>query len=180
MKKRVFLTSVITIAVLVLTCGLLAIPGQFANIVSKNFSGYEVIFRYADIGGINYLEKNVADSRASVAGILTLVFILFALVSLVYSVISKDEEGKMPTAILGGSCALISGIIFLTMYLWMAVIYKGSFALHWLTYVTGAFITILGIALIVFGIMGIKENRASLGSKSVKYNYLKTNKKENN
>ena len=60
MNKRVFLTSMISIAVLAIACILLALPGQFASLGGSKtaFSGYEVIFNAGYVDGINYLNKN--------------------------------------------------------------------------------------------------------------------------
>ena len=119
MKKRVFLTSIITIAVLVVSCILLLIPGQFATIKGQGYNGYEIIFRFSNIDGVNYLEKNNVGSHASVAGILGLVFILLALTAL----IASFKSAVLP--IIGGVLTLLAGAMFMSMNLTINVVYNG-------------------------------------------------------
>ena len=90
MNKRVFLTSMISIAVLAIACILLALPGQFASLGGSKtaFSGYEVIFNAGYVDGINYLNKN-AGGHASVAGIIALVLIVLSVVAFAFNIASN-------------------------------------------------------------------------------------------
>lgn len=173
MKKRVFLTSIITICVLVISCGLLALPGQFATIKNIPLSGYEFIFFYKDVDGINYLAKNVTDARASAAGIIGLLFILFALVCLVF-----NKKSSL-LALMGGVFTALSGLMFILMNLWAVSIYhKTPVELSWVTYVIGGLFIVLGALLIFVGVKALKEENLLLNApKSKQYSYINSNKK---
>lgn len=171
MKKRVFLTSIITIAVLVVSCILLIIPGQFATIKGQGYNGYEVIFHFSNIDGINYLADNNPGSRASVAGILGLVFILFALASLIPS----RKSPVLP--IVGGAFTLLAGAMFMSMNLTINVVYNGRGELNFVPYLVGALLLFFGAALIILGAFNVKEQSKVINAKK-EYSYLKSNKQK--
>lgn len=172
MKKRVLLTSFITTVVLVLFCGLFAIPGQFATIKQGEYSAYEVIFYFANRNGINYLAEN-CSGRPSAAGIIALIFMLLAVVSFIF------QKKSLSLPLLGSICVLLAGILFVSMNLWMAVIYRQIVVeLHWLTYVAGAVMILLGGYLLYVTIRALREESHLIGAtKSQQYSYLKSNKK---
>lgn len=174
MKKRVFLTSIITIAVLVACCLLLIIPGQFATI-GRGYSGYEVIFHCSMVDGINYLAKNNPDTRASASGILGLIFILFAFVSSLFSIKLIKKNTALP--ILSGALTFIAGIMFISMNLSMNIIYKGKAQLGFVTYLIGGLLLFFGALLIVLGIFLVKEEAKSYTA-SRQYSYIKSNKQK--
>lgn len=170
MKKRVFLTSIITIAILVASCLLLILPGQFATIKGQAYSGYEVIFHYANIDGINYLAENNPNTSAIVTGILGLVFILFAFVSLIFA----KKSTALP--IIGGSFSFLAGLMFITMQLALNVMYKGLGELRWVSYLIGSLLIVFGVILVVLGAFAVKEESTVAATKQ-NYSYLKSNKK---
>ena len=197
MNKRVFLTSMISIAVLAIACILLALPGQFASLGGSKtaFSGYEVIFNagYVDginisgieydfitaescyevifnagyVDGINYLNKN-AGGHASVAGIIALVLIVLSVVAFAFN----KASNVLP--LLGGIMNLVSGIIFLAMNLTMITVYSGKLTLSWTTYVVGSLLVLISILTIAISVKAlIDENHQLKSPKSQRYSYIK-------
>ncbi len=173
MKKRVMLTSIITVVVLVIALGLLAIPGQFAKFGSYSYSGYETLFAFKVIDGKNYHTDNYGG-RPSSLGIIALVLIVLGGLCLIFNKKSK----ALP--LLGGICLSISGLFFLLMSLSLATIYKRGIELYWETYVIGGIVLLLGAYLIYLGIIYVREDKKITSqTKSQQYSYLKSNKKEN-
>ena len=169
MNKRVFLTSMIGIAVLAIACILLALPGQFASLGGSKtaFSGYEVIFNAGYVDGINYLNKN-AGGHASVAGIIALVLIVLSVVAFAFN----KASNVLP--LLGGIMNLVSGIIFLAMNLTMITVYSGKLTLSWTTYVVGSLLVLISILTIAISVKAlIDENHQLKAPKSQRYSYIK-------
>ena len=77
--------------------------------------------------------------------------------------------------ILGGALTTINGFIFLMMKIWLTIIYpKKAITMSWTSYVSGAFLLIIGVWLIVLGSLEISKAQAeAIQKKTQSYNYLK-------
>lgn len=170
MNKRVMLTSIIVaLVVVVLTCGFLALPGQFAEIRGSYYSGFETLFNYAKKGDtINYLHDNVGG-RVSVAYIFIIVFTLAAIASLL-----AHKKGSA-MVIVSGSLFALTGLMYFMMRIWLTIVYASNInSMNWVTYVNGALLVALGAFLIYLGIKLYQQERAKLlETKAQKYSYLK-------
>lgn len=172
MNKRVVFTSfnsmIVALAIMALTCIFLALPEQFASIQGIKCSGYEVLFNYKNIGGINYLNDNVGGRVSAV------IFII--LVLMVASAASLIFHKKDPTlTLIGGVLNAINGFLFLMMRIWLAVIYPSkAVSMNWVSYVSGALLLIIGGWLIYLGIREIINAKTeAIQKKAQSYNYLK-------
>lgn len=178
MKKRVVFTSIIiALVVMALSCIFFALPGQFAAINGTGFinsndlpvyNGYEILFNCKDVGGINYLHENVGGRVSAV--IFIIIFLMVATIPLL--VFYKKDPAFV---ILGGALTTINGFIFLMMKIWLTIIYpKKAITMSWTSYVSGAFLLIIGVWLIVLGSLEISKAQAeAIQKKAQSYNYLK-------
>lgn len=177
MKKRVLLTSVIAISILVLSICLLLLPGQFAVAGDRAnalncLNGFELFFNFKINGDKNYLNENYGG-RVSAAGIIILIITLLSIVATYF------QKKSSSLTILAGALDCVIGLMYLLMNIWVKLCgYRYNLIyLSWVTYVNGAIILLLGAYLIYFGVRLYQEEvKGSLGQNAVKYNYLKEKK----
>ena len=153
----------IAIGLIAVAFGLLAIPQSFFAYNAGKFNGYEAIF-YAN----TYLEDNATFAHASVGGIIAMSLAVLAVPF--FFLVKKSSASYL----LAGILTSVSGILFLAMKLWFAIIYRGNGAwdILWVTYVIGALLVIAGGLSIYCSIILLKEEKvAPLKDKS--YSYLK-------
>ncbi len=156
----------IAIGLIAVAFGLLAIPGQFFyynSTTSGACNGYEAIF-YAS----EYLQNNATFAHASVGGIIAMSLAVLAVPF--FFLVKKSSASYL----LAGILTSVSGILFLAMKLWFAIIYRGNGAwdILWVTYVIGALLVIAGGLSIYCSIILLREEKvAPLKDKS--YSYLK-------
>ena len=151
----------ISIGVIVLAFGFLALPGQFFKYFTQSYSGYEVIFFTPD-----YLTSN-ANGRVSAGGIIAMVLIALAIPSYLF------WKKSSASSLLAGILTTLGGIMFLLMPLWMAIIYRGNpdNPLKWVTYVIGSLLLVVGALSIFFAVIRLKEEKAAPLKKN--YSYIK-------
>ena len=153
----------IAIGLIAVAFGLLAIPGSFFRFDPHAYNGYQAIF-YAD----TILQKNASFAHASVGGIIAMSLAVLAVPF--FFLVKKSSASYL----LAGVLTAVSGILFLAMKLWFAIIYRGngSWDILWVTYVIGALLVIAGGLSIYCSIILLREEKvAPLKDKS--YSYLK-------
>ena len=176
MKDKLKLVSLVGIAIAVLSFGLLAIPGQFydimTNMKSSNpphlMSGYQFIFNSLPDGFKSY--SGVYGAGVSGLGVAALVIMAVAAICFGLYFVSS----ALP--LFGGVASIVSGLFFLLMKPWGAdklfKAYKSSSAILWSSYVIGALLFLVGVAAIYFSIKLLKEEKAH-PKETVGYSYLK-------
>lgn len=153
----------VVIGLIVLAFGLLAIPKSFFSYAPHSYNGYQAIFFADDI-----LKENATFAHASVGGIIAMSLAVLAVPF--FFLVKKSSASYL----LAGILTSVSGILFLAMKLWFAIIYRGNGAwdILWVTYVIGALLVIAGGLSIYCSIILLREEKvAPLKDKS--YSYLK-------
>ena len=163
----------VAIAVVVISFGLLAIPGFF-KLTPNSFNGYEMIFRFKFEKGsdFNWLASNGNNSVCTI-GIVALVFALLSGVSVAF------DKKSCALDILSGVLLVFSGIVFLSMQAWAVICYKrtnlSECSIGAVSYVIGALQLLVGAMITYKGFSILKEEKSN--PKAVTYSYLKKNNK---
>ena len=168
MKEKLFkIIPFVSIAVVALAFGFIFIPHSFvmfnSNFSLYSYSGLQVFFL-----ANKFFRENFTEARVSAAGIVTIVFMVLAVVANAFA--NKQSVFKL----LAGILTSLSGIMLLSMELWMLIIYPTSSpVVLWAPYVGGALCLIAGGLTIWAAIEWlVKEKNAPVtGTKS--YSYLK-------
>lgn len=172
MKNKLGLVSFASIVVILITFGLLAIPGQYIGLSKVHtqgttLAGYEYIFHVIrDIGST--ANPYFSSGRPSVTGIIAIVFIALAAASFVF----YKKSTALP--LLGGILELVAGFFFLMTTPFSHLIYKqrSDLSAGFVPYVVGSLLVVLGIAAIVFSILELRKEKVVLETKGG-YSYLK-------
>lgn len=158
----------IGLGVIVLSCLLLIVPNTwiFSN---HSYNGYQFIFRAS-----SWLENN-NYGRPSAAGIISLILLLAAIPTCIFS--TRSSAAK----IFAGILFIVSGVLFITMQGWAILIYATKMAnsnfINWPFYVAGALLLIYGLMILYLGVKEYgKEKQEAFHSSS--YSYLKKNNKK--
>lgn len=179
MKNKALLVtfSMISIAAILVSYGLLAIPGQFVGMFGSNglfnqegasIAGYEYIFHCIHKIGDNE-NALFASGRASAAGIMTVIFMFFACGSFAF----VKKSTALP--LLGGILEFFSGFFFLMTTPFACLCYPDKISCiraMWVPYLIGSVMVVLSLIVIYFSVVELKKEKATLASKGG-YSYLK-------
>jgi len=170
MEKKLRYITYASLAVIILTCGFLALPGQFILPVDyptiDAISGYQFYFR---LGGDVYNNLSGA-AHLSGLGIATIVLMALALCSYVFAKKSSS------LVLLGGLLNVACAICFFCMNASKASIYgarRNWFAVGWVAYVAGAFLILTGLLSIYFAIRSFMVEKKEMTQRRESYSYLK-------
>ena len=179
MKNKLALVSIASIVIIIVSYGLLAIPGQFVGMFDSNGSlinsagssiaGYEYIFHCVHEIADKVENPFFANGRASVAGIMAVIFMFFACGSFVF----HKKSTALP--LLGGILETLSGFFFVMTTPFACLCYPKSISsirAMWLPYVIGSIMLVLGLAAIYFAVVELRKEKATLATKGG-YSYLK-------
>ena len=179
MKNKLALISIISIVIIVVSYGLLAIPGQFVGMFrdgklfpgeGTSIAGYEYIFHCIQkIGSVE--NPYFSNGRASAAGIMAVIFMFFALGGFAL----YKTSSALP--LLGGILETLSGFFLLMTTPFACLCYPkeiSSIRAMWLPYVIGALLLIAGLVATYLAIVELRKEKATLASKGG-YSYLKKN-----
>ena len=174
MKKNLFYASIASVVIIAISFGLLALPGQFYNLILEKtnpqpvMSGYEFIFNALPETFKSY--TGVYEVGASGLGIAALVMMVLALPCFIL----VRKSSALP--LFGAILIFIAGLFFLLMKPWgadpMFKAYIKSGAVLWVSYVIGALLVLAAIAIVYFTIKVLKEEKVAPKS-NVGYSYLK-------
>ena len=177
MKNRLALVSIASLIVIVISYGLLAIPGQFVGMFNdgklfpvqgSSIAGYEYIFHCVQKIGDNE-NPFFSSGRASAAGIMAVIFMFFACGSFAL----HKKSTALP--LLGGILETLSGFFFVMTTPFACLCYPdkiSSIRAMWLPYVLGSVMVVLGLLAIYFSVVELKKEKVTLASKGG-YSYLK-------
>ena len=170
MKVKQILFKVIpfvSIAVLVLAFGFIFIPHSFVmfreNFAQYSFSGFEVFFL-----ANQYFTDNISTATVSAAGIITISFLVLAVVANVFA--NKASFLKL----IAGILTSVTGFMFMAMQLWMLFKYASYTPVAlWIPYINGTFLLACG-GLTIWGAVDllVKEKNAPFTANK-SYSYLK-------
>ena len=167
MEKKVRLVVYASLAVIVLSFGLLAIP-QF--IVTSfpayhPFSGYQFFFNA--VSETDY--KKSGMTHVSGLGITSIVLMGLALCSYVFA------KKSSALVMLGGLLNVAASVLFFAMEASKKSIFANNYSLYsvgWISYVIGALLVLTGLISIYFAFRMMQGEKKAIASKS-SYSYLK-------
>lgn len=167
MKDKVKLTVIISIAAIVISCGLLAIPQFVVGTINtvKSISGYEFFF---NLGGETYIKITKA-SGVSAQGIAALVIMALGLAS--YCFYKKSSA----LILLGGILNVTASILFFAMEGSKYSVYGGNHtfvSVGWTSYVIGALLVLTGLLSSYVAIRLFMKEKKQISEKQ-SYSYLK-------
>ena len=177
MKNKLALVSILSVVVILVSYGLLAIPGQFVGMFGSNglfnqegasIAGYEYIFHCIHKIGDNE-NALFASGRASAAGIMAVIFMFFACGS--FALYKKSTA--LP--LLGGILEFFSGFFFVMTTPFACLCYPDKISCiraMWIPYLIGSLMLLLGLIAIAVSVVELKKEKATLASKGG-YSYLK-------
>ena len=167
MEKKVKLMGLISIAAIVVVCGLLAIP-YFLTTMKAGISpvmGYQFIFNaYPD-----RFANNHSIAGISGVGLAALILMTFGLVANFFS--RKSSAFLM----LGGLLNVVASIMFFVMEASKNHVFgtdRSMVSLTFITYVSGALLVLSGLLSIYVAFKSMRGERKEISSKK-SYSYLK-------
>ena len=171
MFKNTKLFSIIGIVLILVTVGVLFIP-QFVELKGVSYNGYNYIFCYHKVDGINYFASNAlgfnSKAKPSAAGIIALVSLLIAGASLLF------QQKSSLLSLFGGLFLAIAGLLFVLTPVWLLVIYNTAIEAKWLAYVIGGILLAYGAFLIFLAVLRLRDEKNALSApKSHQYSYIK-------
>ena len=170
MERKLKYIAFASIAVIVLTCGFLALPGQFVLPVEyptlEGLSGYQFFFH---LGGEVYDAKTSA-AHVSGLGIATIVLMAIALCSYIFS------KKSSALVLLGGLVNVSTAICFFSMEASKARVYgagRSFVVIGWVAYVAGALLILTGLLSIYFAFRSFMVEKKEITNRRESYSYLK-------
>ena len=167
MKNPVKVFGIISIAVVLLVLGLLAVP-QFIFTVKPDITpamGYQFFFNaYSD-----RFAKNHSIAGVSGPGIAAIVLLGLALISLCFSF--KSSAFLM----LGGLLNVVASIMFFVMNVSKIHVFgtdRDIVSVGWVAYVCGALLVLVGLVSIYVAFKSMRQEKKQIAS-SKSYSYLK-------
>ena len=152
----------IGLAVIVLSVGLLFIPGSFVAYGNQSFGGWESIFSATD-----YFTDNYSNGAVNGGGIAALVFMVLAVPCFIF------HKKSSALLLLGGILEALASIMFLSMQLWVIVAYPKVLTVIFMDYIVGALFLVAAVAAIYVSVLRLKEEKESIGGSKSSYSYLK-------
>ena len=171
MEKNLRLITYISLAVIVLSAGLLAIPYFLVPIQSSYgtvyspISGYQFFFNAID----DRLSNLLHPTGVSGLGIASIVLMVLALASFIFA--RKSSALSM----LGGLLNVATSVLFFAMEASKNHVYgaqRSFINLTFMTYVIGALLVLSGLASIYFSFRSMQQEKKQIASKQ-SYSYLK-------
>ena len=170
MEKKVRLVVYASLAVIVLSFGLLAIPQFIVPTLEKNvasfpsFSGYQFFFNAVS----DNVKNNTGMSHVSGLGIASIVLMGLALCSYVFA------KKSSALVMLGGLLNVAASVLFFAMEASKKRVFTkySLYAVGWVNYVIGALLVLSGLASIYFAFRLMQGEKKAIASKS-SYSYLK-------
>ena len=169
MEKKVKIIVLASIAAIVVTCGLLALPGQFILPVEypslEALSGYQFYFHL----GSEVYNNLAKPAGVSGLGIATIVLLALALCSYAFAKMSSS------LVLLGGLLNVANAICFFCMEVSKKNVYganRSFVAVGWVAYFAGAILIITGLLSIYFAFKTFMVEKKQISSKQ-SYSYLK-------
>lgn len=170
MEKKLRYITFASLAAIVLTCGFLALPGQFVLPVDypslDALSGYQFYFY---LGGDVYNTLSHA-AHVSGLGIATIVLMALALCSYLFS------KKSSALVLFGGLLNVATAICFFSMEASKARVYgvgRSFVAIGWVAYFAGAILILTGLLSIYFAIRSFMVEKKEITQSRERYSYLK-------
>ena len=168
MDKKLRLINYISIAVILLAAGLLAIPQFILNVnyeVLGNINGYQFFFhavdtKYETLSGMN---------GVSGLGIASIVLMVLSLAAFIFA--RKSSALSM----LGGLLNVVTAVLFFMMEVSKKHVYgshRSFVAVGWPAYVIGGLLVLAGLIAIYYSFRSMQQEKKQIASKQ-SYSYLK-------
>ncbi len=152
----------IGLGLIVLTIGLLFIPGSFVAYGNVSFGGMESIF-----SANKYFTDNFSNGNVNGGAIAALVMLVLAAPCLL---LNKKSSALL---LLAGILEALAAIMFLSMQLWVIIAYPKVLTVIYMSYILGALQLIVAAATIYVSVLRLKEEKNHVGSAKQSYSYLK-------
>ncbi len=172
MEKKVRLVIYASLAVILLSFGLLAIPQFIVPTLEKNvdsipsFSGYQFFFNAVS----DHIKNNIGMSHVSGLGIASIILMVLALCSYVFA------KKSSALVMLGGLLNVATSVLFFAMEASKKSVFTkySLYAVGWVSYLIGALLVLSGLVSICFAFRMMQSEKKVIASKS-SYSYIKKN-----
>ena len=171
LKRKVLLTGLVSLIILAVSFGLLAIPQfmQFNGKLQYSASGYEFFFNCAS----DLYNGATRPTSVSGLGIACIVVMGLAVVSSVVAVLFSKEGSAF--ILFGGLLNVAAAIMFFCMSLSRDKVYdkfRSLVDVGWVTYVIGGLLMLAGLLCLYVSVRLILQEKKAIATKQ-SYSYLK-------